>query len=323
MATRAINRDDRTAVASQGLPCNSAVVISEIIRGRHLESRHFGHAVVVDVNGRVLFPAGDPQRLTFPRSALKPLQALAGIMCGTDRQFRFTDAELAVMCGSHRAEPRHRAAVRSILEKIGVTEEHLHCGPHPVADIATRDELIRAGQAPTAIYSNCSGKHAGMLALAKALGASMDGYWNIDHPVQQQIQRICCELCGDESGCKLEWAIDGCGVPTYLLTLRQLARGFAQLCAPEHLEQAYAAACCRVSAAMMAEPDMVGGIGARDSILMRGIPGHGSREGWCRRHASNGNSRSRDWRCNQSRRWSRSPVMAYMYIDTAAIRRPT
>ena len=78
MATRAINRDDRTAVTSQSLPCNSAVVISEIIRGRHLESPHFlGHAVVVDVNGRVLFAAGNPERLTFPRSALKPLQALA------------------------------------------------------------------------------------------------------------------------------------------------------------------------------------------------------------------------------------------------------
>lgn len=272
MATRTMNRDDRAGLASQGLPCDS-VVIAEIIRGRHLESRHFGHAVVVDLNGRVLFAAGNPERPTFPRSALKPLQAVSGIMCGTDQQFRFTDAELAVICGSHRAEPRHRDAVRSILQKIGATEEYLHCGPHPVADINTRDELIRAGQTPTAIYSNCSGKHAGMLALAKVLGASMDGYWNIDHPVQQQIQRICRGLCGDESGDELEWAIDGCGVPTYLLTLGQLAWGFARLCASEHVEQACAAACRRVTGAMMAEPDMVGGIGARDSILMRRLPG--------------------------------------------------
>lgn len=254
------------------LPCNSAM-IAEIVRGRHVESCHLGHAVVVDSNGRVLFAAGNHERPTFPRSALKPLQALAGIMSGTDHQFRFTDAELAVICGSHRGEPRHRAAVRSILEKIGATEEHLHCGPPAVADIAPRDDLIRAGQAPTAIYNNCSGKHAGMLALAKVLDASMEGYWNIDHPVQQKIQRICCEMCGVDGASRLEWAVDGCAVPTYLLTLRQLAQGFARLCAPQHLQQAYAGACGRVLAAMITEPDMVGGIDARDSILMRGLPG--------------------------------------------------
>ncbi len=267
-----MNRDDRASLASQALSCDCAV-IAEIIRGRHLESRHFGHVAVVDGNGRVLFAAGNPERPTFPRSALKPLQALAGIIYGTDREFHFTDAELAVICGSHRAESRHLGAVQSILQKIGATEENLHCGPHPVADVTTREELIRAGQAPTAIHSNCSGKHAGMLALAKVLRASMDGYWNIDHPVQQQVQRICYAVCGDESEHKLKWAIDGCGVPTYLLTLRQLAWGFARLCAPEHLEQAHADACRRVSGAMMAEPDMVGGIGARDSILMRRLPG--------------------------------------------------
>ena len=206
--------------------CNSAM-IAEIVRGRHVESCHLGHAVVVDSNGRVLFAAGNHERPTFPRSALKPLQALAGIMSGTDHQFRFTDAELAVICGSHRGEPRHRAAVRSILEKIGATEEHLHCGPPAVVDIAPRDDLIRAGQAPTAIYNNCSGKHAGMLALAKVLDASMEGYWNIDHPVQQKIQRICCEMCGVDGASRLEWAIDGCAVPTYLRTLHQLA----QVCA--------------------------------------------------------------------------------------------
>jgi L-asparaginase II len=103
--------------------CNSAI-IAEIVRGRHVE--HLGHAVVVDSDGQVLFAVGNHQRPTFPRSALKPLQALAGIISGTDHQFQFTDAELAVICGSHRGEPRHLAAVRSILEKVGATEEHLY-----------------------------------------------------------------------------------------------------------------------------------------------------------------------------------------------------
>jgi L-asparaginase II len=251
---------------------NSAV-IAEVIRGQHIEGRHWGHAVVVDIGGRVHFSVGNPDHLTFPRSSLKPLQALAGIVGGIDQRFQFTEAELAVVCGSHRAEPRHRAAVRSILMKIGATEEHLHCGPHLVADIATRDTLIRAGQLPTAIYNNCSGKHAGMLALAKVLGAPMDGYWNIDHPVQQQIQSICREVCGVDDKSSLEWAVDGCAVPTYLLTLRQLARGFARLCAPGPLQLPYTSACSRISASMMAEPDMVGGTDARDSVLMRQLSG--------------------------------------------------
>jgi len=186
--------------------CNSAI-IAEIVRGRHMESCHLGHAVVADADGQVLFAVGNHERPIFPRSALKPLQALAGVMSGTDQQFQFTDAELAVICGSHRGEPRHRAAVRSILEKIEATEEQLHCGAPAVVDVATRDELIRAGQSPTAIDNNCSGKHAGMLALAKVLGASMDGYWNIDHPVQQKIQRICREMCGIDGASRLESSV--------------------------------------------------------------------------------------------------------------------
>src|SRR6476659_8061280 len=83
--------------------CNSAI-IAEIVRGQHVESCHLGHAVVADSEGQVLFAVGNHERPTFPRSALKPLQALAGIMSGTDHQFQFTDAELAVICGSHRGE---------------------------------------------------------------------------------------------------------------------------------------------------------------------------------------------------------------------------
>jgi L-asparaginase II len=260
---------DRTPSA---FSCQPAV-IAEVYRGRHVESRHFGHIAVVDVTGRLVFAVGDPERLIFPRSALKPLQALAGVVSGTDRRFQFIDAELAVSCGSHRAERRQLAAVQSILDKVGATERDLRCGPQPVADIATREDLIRAGQAPTAIHNNCSGKHAHMLALAQILAAPLDGYWNIDHPVQQRVQQICCDLCCDDGVGSLEWATDGCGVPTYLFTLRQLARSFALFGTPDSLEAAFASACCRISAAMMAEPDMVGGADVLDSVLMRQLPG--------------------------------------------------
>jgi len=249
---------------------DQAALMAEVIRGRHVESRHWGHVVVVDRKGEILFSTGNPDILIFPRSSLKPLQALAGVVGGIDRQFQFSNAELAVMCGSHSGELRHIQAVKSILGRIGAVEGDLHCGPHPVKDIETRNHLIRSGQEPTAIYNNCSGKHAGMLALAKVLGIGKDSYWNVDHPVQQKIQLICREMCCLSDG-SLQSAIDGCAVPTYLIRLQELAQGFARLCAPGDLK--YAADCRRVSSAMIAEPGMVGGTHAPDSILMKRLQG--------------------------------------------------
>src|SRR5947207_15203956 len=115
--------------ASSLVPTSPPAVLAEVTRGPAVESRHFGHAVVVDAEGKVLFAAGDPEHPTFPRSSLKPLQALAGVAQGTAERFDFTDAELAVVCASHAAEPRHRAAVARILEKIGAEEADRRCAP--------------------------------------------------------------------------------------------------------------------------------------------------------------------------------------------------
>lgn len=251
-------------------------LLAEVLRGPEVESRHYGHVVVVDAAGRVLFSAGDPERPTYPRSSLKPLQALAGIARGTADAFRFGDAEIAVTCASHAAEPRHREAVARILAKIDATEGDLHCGPHPVPHLPSRDELIRQGREPTPIYSNCSGKHSGMLALARLLGAPLQGYWEFDHPVQQEIRQILAATCGTDSSL-LRWGVDGCGVPTYLMSLRELALGFARLAAPGALpdipDRPYARAASRITAAMNAEPEMVRGEGGFDSVLMRALPG--------------------------------------------------
>jgi L-asparaginase II len=250
----------------------SPTLLAEVTRGPAVESRHFGHVVVVNSAGEVLFAAGDPDRPIFPRSSLKPLQALAGIARGTAEAFDFTPAEIAVTCASHAAEPRHRSAVAGILRKIGASEADLRCGPHPVGHLPTRDELIRAGRQPTPIYSNCSGKHSGMLALARALEAPLAGYWEGDHPVQREIQRILAEACGTDLG-SLRWGIDGCGVPTYLMPLRQLALGFARLADPTRLSPGDAEAARKITAAMTAEPWMVSGEEGFDSHLMHGLPG--------------------------------------------------
>ncbi|MCC2672881.1 MAG: asparaginase, partial [Armatimonadetes bacterium] len=179
-------------------------LLAEVTRGGTVESRHYGHVVVVDSTGKVLYSAGDPEHPTFPRSSLKPLQALAALANGTANRFEFTDAEVAVTCASHSAEPRHREAVARILAKIGAAESDLHCGAHPVPHEPSRDELIFAGRAPTAIYSNCSGKHAGMLALARILGAPLEGYWEFEHPVQREIQQVLGAACDTDLG-SLGW----------------------------------------------------------------------------------------------------------------------
>lgn len=253
-------------------PQSAIQILSEVTRGPEVESRHFGHVAVVDSAGQLLFSAGDPDHPTFPRSALKPLQALAGIACATAERFQFSDAEIAVTCASHAAEPRHRDAVTRILERIGASEADLRCGPHAVPHLPSRDELIREGREPTPIYNNCSGKHAGMLALARVLGAPLAGYWEPEHPVQREVQRVLCAAC-DIDLQTLRWGTDGCGVPTYLMPLRNLALGFARLAEPSGLAENDRAAAGRICAAMTAEPEMVRGEGGFDSVLMRALPG--------------------------------------------------
>jgi L-asparaginase II len=254
-------------------------LLAEVTRGGEVESRHYGHIAVVDTEGKVIHSWGNPEHPTFPRSSLKPLQALAGIARGTADHFDFTDAEIAVTCASHSAEPRHREAVARILAKIEATEDDLYCGPHEVPHVPSRDELIRAGKKPTRIYNNCSGKHSGMLALARVLDAPLAGYWDAEHPVQREIQRVLAATCDVELR-RLHWGTDGCGVPTYLLSLRQLALGFARLSVassegfdPSHLSDSDAEAACRITTAMIAEPEMVRGEGGFDSVLMRALPG--------------------------------------------------
>jgi len=256
---------------SPRVPPPAPELLVEVTRGDTVESRHFGHAAVVDAAGRVLFAVGDAEHPTFPRSALKPLQALAGVARGTAERFAFSDPELAVTCASHAAEPRHREAVARLLARIGATEDDLHCGPHDVPHVPSRDELIRAGREPTRIYNNCSGKHTGMLALARLLEAPLEGYWEPEHPVQREIRAVLTRAC-DAAAATLRWGTDGCGVPTYLLSLRQLALGFARLAAPASLGDAEAAA-RRVTGAMTAAPEMVRGEGGFDTVLMRALPG--------------------------------------------------
>ncbi|MBI4541319.1 MAG: asparaginase [Gemmatimonadetes bacterium] len=161
------------------------VVVS---RGATVESVHRVHVVVADAAGRIVAQAGDPQRVTFYRSAAKPLQMLPLVEDGVVARFGLTAEELAVCCASHGGEPAHVAAVSSVLAKLGLGAGALACGAQAPLHEASALALAARGEEPQPIHNNCSGKHAGMLALALAHGWPTSGYHQAGHPVQRRMR---------------------------------------------------------------------------------------------------------------------------------------
>ncbi len=243
-------------------------VLVEVTRGGMVESRHRGAFVVVSADGDVLAAAGDIEAPVFPRSAIKVFQALPLVESGAAEAYGFTPAELALACASHGGEPAHVAAARSMLAKAGLSDTDLECGAHrPTWEPAGRG---LSGD-PTAAHNNCSGKHAGMLALAKYIGAEPRGYINRDHPVQREIAAVISALCKfDLEGTPC--GVDGCSVPTWAIPLRNLASGFATLATPKALTSERAAAAARLFEAVAAEPFMVAGTKRFCTDLTRAVP---------------------------------------------------
>ncbi len=233
-----------------------------------MESRHIGDIAVVDQAGRVVASVGDPWMVTYWRSSAKPVQALPVITSGAADRFKFTDEELAVMAASHDGEDRHVWAVRSILGKIGLTEKALKCGAHMLYNKAAAARLERAGELPTDIHNNCSGKHAAMLSMAVHLGFDTDRYYEPDHPVQKMILDVVSRWA-EVPAEKIILGTDGCGVPVFGLPLAAMALAYARLVSPVGMPREEARAAERITRAMQAHPAMVGGTGRFCTDLMR------------------------------------------------------
>ena len=239
--------------------------VIEVRRGDVIESLHKLHIAVVDGAGRLRAQAGDPAFLVFARSAIKPLQAVPLIEDEVADRFSFTEAELALCCASHSGEARHVTAVAGMLKKVGISEEALACGPHP--PLGKQAALLLAQQQiePTRVHNNCSGKHTGMLALARVHGWPLTGYHELDHPVQQRMLQ--------ELARWTEWpaddiavAVDGCGVVTFAVPLERLARAFARFAADARRG---ALAPARIVQAMVRNPEYVAGTDRMCTELMR------------------------------------------------------
>ncbi|WP_244813991.1 asparaginase [Caballeronia sp. Lep1P3] len=243
------------------------MIAATLYRGNAVENTHAAHVAVVDENGRLLHSFGNPHRVTLPRSAAKPAQAFAVMETGALERFGFDDADLALMCGSHSSEPRHIERARAMLAKADVSEDDLRCGGHPPISDAVYKDWIRRDFTPTPVCSNCSGKHAGMLAGAKAIGAPLDGYHLPEHPLQARVKRTMAHAV-DLSSDDVQWAIDGCNLPTPAFALDRLARLYMKIAAaPEDTPLG------RIHRAMTSHPELVAGEGRFCTLLMRAFGG--------------------------------------------------
>jgi len=250
----------------------------EVTRGGMVESRHAADVVAVNASGEAIVRRGDTAREIYARSSAKPLQALPLIESGAAERFGLDDARIALACASHTGQTEHTGEVRRWLGDIGLSEDALECGPHRPSDLASADALVAAGEAPTRIHNNCSGKHTGFLTTAVHLGEDHHGYIGLAHPVQQRLL----EGLGEMSGCDLSAThrgSDGCGIPVIGVPLIGLARAMARMADPAGLGPVREAACRRIPAAMNANPLMVAGNGVLDTDLMRALPGIATKRG--------------------------------------------
>jgi L-asparaginase II len=224
----------------------------------------------VEAAGRLIGHAGDPAFYTVLRSAAKPFQALPLLRDGAAARFAITPEELALVCASHNSEPDQVARVRALLDRIGCAETDLACGPHrPLwRDLALRDRIpTRIPDVPaTPLASNCSGKHTGMLALARHHGWDVAGYHLAGHPVQQRCHAEIAEWAGLAPG-TVGQAVDGCGVVCFGMPLRRMAGALARLATSRD------AAARAVVHAMTNHPDLVAGQGRPCTAVMRAFPG--------------------------------------------------
>jgi L-asparaginase II len=248
-----------------GLP--EDVPLAVVRRGELVESVHRGRLALFDPSGDELESLGDPEAYVYLRSSAKPLQALPLILSGAADDFGLTDEELAVACASHNAEEPHLATVRSILEKAGLSEDDLQSGAHPPMYGPAAAKLVREGEEPRPIHGNCSGKHAGMLAVCVHEGYETLGYRDPGHPLQRRILRLIAEVCGVEED-EVLIAGDNCGVPTFALPLRSFATGLARIATGDELPDPLAGAALRLRDAMRSHPFMVAGTGRFDTELM-------------------------------------------------------
>jgi L-asparaginase II len=241
-------------------------------RGSHIETLHRGTVCVADPAGRVLLARGEIEQLVFLRSSAKPFQGMALVTTGAAHAFGLDDQDLAVACASHSGEPGHVEAVIALLAKAGVSAEYLQCGIHAPTNALASRNLFLSGRQPDPLHNNCSGKHAGMLAVCAHMGWPLETYLSPDHRLQVLNRSTVATFAGVEVR-DVAIAIDGCGVPTFRISVRSIATAFARLASGQKVSDTLAQAASRIRSAMMATPFLVAGTSRFDTELMEAAQG--------------------------------------------------
>ncbi len=246
-----------------------AVPMVELWRGGLLESTHQGHAVLCDESGQIVRAWGDPDRIIFPRSSCKMIQALPLVESGAADAHGLTPAHLALSCASHQGAALHVNMARDWLAGLALGEPDLRCGAHEPYDRAERDRLICDHEGPCQLHNNCSGKHSGFLTVTKHLKAGPE-YVEIDHPLQKAIRAATEEVTGETVA---GYGIDGCSAPNFAMSIKGLAGAMARFSAASESGDTRQRAMHRLTRAMASYPELVAGEGRSCTELMRAMEG--------------------------------------------------
>jgi L-asparaginase II len=256
-----------TPLAPETLPQHTPLAVQT--RDGLVESVHYGSAIATAADGRTLLAAGEPLAPFYPRSALKPLQAVAMVRAGLD----LPDELLALASASHSGGAAHREGALRILEMHGLTPADLENTTDLPYGVREREEWLGGGGQSTQLAQNCSGKHAAMAATCVINGWPVPGHLDPAHPLQQLVARTVADLTGEDPE---RTSTDGCGTPLFALTLRGMARAFGRLASATGSGSAEAA----VASAMRRHPEMVAGEDRDVTELMLLVPGLLAKDGF-------------------------------------------
>ncbi|HEY2804724.1 MAG TPA: asparaginase [Gemmatimonadales bacterium] len=252
--------------------------VIEVSRGDLIESRHHVSIAVVRADGVLVGSSGDPDVVSFWRSCAKPFQAVPMIAEGAAAAYAFAPDALALACASHNGEARHVALARQMLAASGSSESDLVCGPHASLNDDVAKAMVAKGEKPTKAHNNCSGKHAGMIALARHSSWPVAGYALPEHPVQQRCLTEVARWTGLDDRA-IPHATDGCGVPSFALPLKAMALAWARLGSAfagdrmTSFPREVQIAAGQLLGAMRGEPFLIAGTGRLDTEIMSAAGG--------------------------------------------------
>ncbi len=243
-----------------------------VIRGNVVEAVHYGDVAVVDHHNELVFSRGNPENVTYLRSAAKPLQAAAALLKSVDVIYDLDDEEVALLCSSHSGERIHVGIAERVMTKFGLDPEELKCDSSYPLDKDRMLEMISTGMARSPVYNNCSGKHMAMLAICNLMGWDKATYYKPEHPLQQYLRDVVAIFCGSETRSIL-MACDGCGVPVHGMSAMKMAMAYERLATANFEDGQYQEACRKVVRVMSNHPFVIAGSGRFDFILSEAFKG--------------------------------------------------